>query len=144
MLASAQIRQVVAQRLAACALTGGRVFEGRYEPAVESELPCWAVSIESEDWQSEGYSWPALLEQRVRLRADGFVVSATDLEALFDTMQVQGLQALFGSQPPMALRCVGVRRRVDETTQAARLGALILFLEAVIHGIEGQPETLIP
>jgi hypothetical protein len=73
------------------------------------------------------------------------VASATQLETLFDTLQVQGLQALFSVQPPFNLHCIGTRRRVDDDgTQAARLGALTLHLEAVFHGVEGEPETLIP
>lgn len=146
MLAAAQVRHEVAQRLLAVALTAGRVFEGRYYPAAESELPCWFVAIEpGEDIEAEGITFPALLQHRLRIRADGYVASALDLEAQLDTLQLQGLQALFATQPPFVLRCVGVRRRVDDgDNQAARLGALTLHLEAVFHGIEGQPETLIP
>lgn len=144
MLAAAQVRQLVAQRLQACALTAGRVFEGRYHPAAESELPCWFVAIEGEDIQAEGITMPRLVEHRLQLRVDGLVASATDLETLFDTLQVQGLQALFGTPPGLVLSCTGTRRRVnDDGTQAARLGALTLRLEAVFQGIEGQPETLI-
>lgn len=146
MLAAATARHEVAQRLLAVSLTAGRVFEGRYHPAAESELPCWFVSIDpGEDIQAEGITFPALLEHRLRLRADGYVASALDLETQLDTLQLQGLQALFATQPPFVLRCVGTRRRVDDgDTQAARLGCLTLLLEAVFHGIEGAPETLIP
>lgn len=145
MLAAAQVRQLVAQRLQACALTAGRVHEGRYEPAAESELPCWFVAIEGENLQAEGISWPRLLEHRLSLRADGFVASATALETQLDTLQLQGLQALFAEAPPFQLACIGTRRRVDDgDQQAARLGCLTLHLEAVFRGIEGQPETLIP
>ncbi len=146
MLAAAQVRHLVAQRLLGCALTASRVFEGRYHPAGENELPCWFVSIEpGEDIEAEGIAWPRLLTHRLRIRADGYVGSATDLETLLDTLQLQGLEALFGTEPPFHLACIGTRRRVDDTdTGAARLGALTLHLEAVFHGIEGQPETLIP
>lgn len=146
MLAAAQVRQLVAQRLLGCALTSSRVFEGRYHPAAENELPCWFVSIEpGEDIEAEGIAWPRLLTHRLRIRADGFVASATALETQLDTLQQQGLAALFGTEPPFNLRCIGTRRKVDDDgQQAARLGALTLHLEAVFHGIEGQPENLIP
>jgi hypothetical protein len=146
MLAAAQVRQLVAQRLLAVALTAGRVFEGRYHPAAENELPCWFVSIEpGEDIETEGISWPGLMTHRLRIRADGFAASTLDLETQLDTLQLQGLQALFATQPPFSLRCVGTRRRADDDANGgARLGALTLHLEAVFHGVEGEPETLIP
>lgn len=146
MLAAAQVRQHVAERLVAVALTAGRVHEGRYHAAAESELPCWFVSIApGEDIQAEGLSYPRLLTHSLRINAEGYVASATQLETLFDTLQVQGLQALFADPPPFNLQCIGVRRRVDEDGNgAARLGALTLHLEATFRGIEGQPENLIP
>lgn len=146
MLAAAQVRQLVAQRLQACALTAGQVHEGRYDPAAESELPCWFVAIDpGENVQTEGISWPRLLEHRLSIRADGFVKSADALETQLDTLQLQGMQALFATQPPFQLVLIGVRRRTDDgDQQAARLGCLTLHLEAVFHGVEGDPETLIP
>jgi hypothetical protein len=143
MLAAAQIRQFVAQRLQGCAFTGGRVFEGRYHPAVEAELPCWFVGIESEDTEALAIDYPAGLETRLRLVADGFAVSVDALESALDTLQLQALQALQSPQPPWQLRCVGVRRRVhDGEGQAARQGAVSLFLEAVFITVEGDPESI--
>lgn len=145
MLVSAQVRQLVAQRLTACALTAGRVYEGRYHPATDAELPCWFVSIDpGEDITTDGLGWPALQTHQLRIRAEGFVDSADALEAQLDTLQQQGLQALFGTAPGLQLHCVGVRRRVDDSdAHGASKGALGIHLEATFRTVEGQPETLI-
>lgn len=145
MLAAAQIRALVALRLQACAFTAGRVFEGRYWPVTESEMPCWFVALDQEDVQADGLSWPGLQTHRLRLLADGFVADADTLESSLDTLQTQALEALFATQPPFQLRCVGVRRRVaDAEGQDGRFGVLSLFLEATFLTVEGQPQTLIP
>lgn len=146
MLAAAQVRQLVAQRLIACALTAGKVDEGRYTVASEAELPRWFVAIDpGEDIGAEGLSWPRLLTHTLRIRAEGVVQAADGLEALLDTLQLQGLQALFGEAPPYQLQCIGVRRQSnDGSGQAADLGALVLHLEATYRTVEGDPETLIP
>lgn len=145
MLAAATARHEVVTRLGTCALTAGRVFEGRYHPADEAELPCWFVAIESEELQTEGLSWPGVTTHSLRLLAEGFVVSVDALETQLDTLQLQALQALQATQPPFSLRAVGARRRAaDAEGQASRAGVLSLYLEATFLTVEGQPETLIP
>jgi hypothetical protein len=67
MLAAAQVRTEVATRLAAVALSAGRVFEGRYHPATEAELPCWFVAIDAEDIDAQGVTHAGLNEHRLRL-----------------------------------------------------------------------------
>ena len=145
MLAAATARHEVATRLGACALTAGRVFEGRYHPADEAEVPCWFVAIEAEDVQTEGLTHPGISTHSLRFVADGFAVSVDALEATLDTLQLQALQALHATQPPFLLRVTGTRRRAaDAEGQASRAGVLTLYLEATFHTQEGQPETLIP
>lgn len=144
MLAAAQVRAQVSTRLLPCALTAGRVFEGRYHPVTEGEMPCWFVSVEQEDMQAEGITWPGVQTHRLQLLAEGFVASVDALETQLDTLQTQALEALFATQPPWQLRCAGVRRRVaDAEGQAARIGVLTLYLEATFLTVEGQPQTLI-
>lgn len=144
MLAAAQVRQLVTQRLQGVALTLGRVFEGRHHPATEAELPCWFVSIDAEEISAEGITWPAMQQHSLRVMAEGFCASVDALETTLDTLQAQALAALHATQAPYALRCVGVRRRVNEgDTLDARVGSLTLFLDATFLTLEGQPETLI-
>lgn len=145
MLAAAQVRADVASRLVPCALTGGRVFAGRYWPVTEGEMPCWFVAIDQEDIQAEGISWPAPQTHRLRLLAEGFIAETDTLETSLDALQTQGLQALFGVPTTYQLRCIGVRRRVaDSEGQGGRVGVLTLYLEATYLTVEGQPETSIP
>jgi hypothetical protein len=143
MLAAAQVRHEVAQRLLACALTGSRVHEGRYYPASESELPCWFVAIESEECEPQAISYPGASLHRLRVVADGFVLDTESLESQLDTLQAEGLTALFSTQPPWPLRCLAVRRTVHDAEGAdARAGRLSLFLEATFLTTEGDPHTL--
>lgn len=143
MLAAAQIRTDVASRLAACAKTSGRVFAGRYWPVTESEMPCWFVAIDQEDIQADGIGWPSVQTHSLRLLAEGFAADTDSLEATLDTLQSQGLQALFSTATTYQLRCIGARRRVaDAEGQSGRVGVLSLYLEATFLTVEGQPDTL--
>lgn len=143
MLAAAQIRSDVATRLTACAITAGRVFAGRYWPVTESEMPCWFVAIDQEDIQADGFSWPSVQTHTLRLMAEGFASEVDSLETTLDTLQSQGLQALFISATTYQLRCIGSRRRVaDAEGQAGRVGVLTLYLEATFLTVEGQPDNL--
>lgn len=143
-LAAAQVRTEVAARLAAVALTAGRVFAGRYYPAAESELPCWFVSLEAEDLEPQVISWPGASQHRLRLRADGYAAGVDGLETLLDTLQAQGLAAVFATQPPWPLRCLGVQRDVsDGEGQDGRTGRVSLVFEAQFVTEEPAPETLI-
>lgn len=143
MLAAAQVRNDVASRLVPCALTAGRVFAGRYWPVTESEMPCWFVAIDQEDIQADGLSWPGVQTHSLRLLAEGYVVDTDSLETTLDTLQSQGLQALFSAVNTYQLRCIGTRRRVaDAEGQSGRIGVLTLYLEATFLTVEGQPDTL--
>lgn len=142
MLAAAQIRTDVASRLSACALTAGRVFAGRYWPVTESEMPCWFVAIDQENIQADGLSWPSVQTHSLRLLAEGFAADADNLETTLDTLQSQGLQALFAALNTYQLRCIGTRRRVaDAEGQSGRVGVLTLYLEATFLTLEGQPDN---
>lgn len=144
MLAAAQVRHLIATRLQAVALSGGRVFEGRYHPAEPSEMPCWFVHLDAEDCTPQAITWPGMSEHRLRVEASAFLLQTDDLETQLDTLQAQGLAALFAAQPPWPLRCVGVRRTVHDAESAdARAGRLSLFLEATYLTTEDAPETLI-
>lgn len=143
MLAAAQARQLIAQRLTACALTAGRVFEGRYHTVTEAELPCWLVGIEAEDIETDGLASPALQMHTLRVTAEGYAQSTDALETQLDTLQLQALQALHATATPFAVRVLGTRRRVNDGELAdARTGVLSLFLEAQFNTVEGAPEAL--
>lgn len=145
MLAAATARQLIAQRLATCALVGGRAFEGRYYPATEAELPCWLIAIEAEDIESDGLAYPVLQMHSLRVLAEGFVTSVDAMETQLDTLQLQALQALQATATPFQVRVLGIRRRAGEGEQSdARIGVLSLSLEASFNTVEGDPETLIP
>ncbi len=145
MLAAAQIRHLVAQRLTACAITGGNVDEGRYTAASVAELPRWFVAIDpGEDIETEGLCYPRLETHRLRIRAEGVIQATDGLEQQLDTLQLQGLQALFGAELSIELHCIGVRRHVnDGAAQGADLGSLALHLEATFRTVEGDPENLV-
>ena len=144
MLAAAQVRTEVATRLAAVALTAGRVFEGRYHPATEAELPCWFVALDAEDIDAQGITHAGLNEHRLRLRLDGYAASVDALETTLDTLQAQALAALHATQPPWPLRCVAVRRAANDAEGLdGRTGQVSLFLEALYVTVDGAPETLI-
>lgn len=143
-LAAAQVRQEVATRLAAVALSAGRVYAGRYYPVTESELPCWLVAIESEDLDPQAVSWPGMSQHQLRLRVDGIATGLDTLETTLDTLQTQALAALFATQPPWPLRCIGTRRTVNQGEgNDGATGQVTLFLDASFLTEEGAPETLI-
>lgn len=144
MLAAAQVRQEVATRLAAVALSGGRVFEGRYHPATESELPCWFVALDAEDLAPQAITQPGMSEHRLRLRADGYAAGLDTLETTLDTLQAQALTVLHATPTPYPLHAVAVRRDVNDGEGLdGRTGRVSLFLEASYLTVEGAPETLI-
>lgn len=144
MLAAAQVRAEVAARLATAVLTAGRVFEGRYHPAAEADLPCWFLSIDAEDIEPQGITHAGMNEHRLRLRADGYAASVDALETTLDTLQAQALAALHATQPPWPLRCVAVRRAANDAEGLdGRTGQVSLFLEALYVTVDGAPETLI-
>ena len=143
-LAAAQVRTEVAARLSAAALTGGRVFAGRYHPASESELPCWFVSLDGEELSPQVITYPGMSEHRLRLRADGYAAGVDGLETTLDTLQAQGLAAVFATQPPWPLRCIAVQRDVsDGEGLDGRTGRVSLVFEASYLTEEPAPETLI-
>lgn len=142
MLAAATVRAAVAALLATVPGSGARVFQGRAHPLDEAELPCWSVSLGSEDIELEGLSWPALQNHRLSLTVEGHARSVDTLETTLDALQAAGLQALFGGgQPPHQLRCTASSRRASETDAA--IGSVTLELEARFLTVQNAPETIV-
>lgn len=141
MLAAAQVRTAVAARLANAASVAGRVFAGRYHPVDPTELPCWVLRLDGELIESQSLGYPGLQNHAITLQAEGFVRSATDLEAAMDALQAEALAALFGTEPPYGLRCSETRREVNNDADAS-VGVVTLTLDATVLTLNNLPEII--
>lgn len=139
-LASAQVADMVAQRITGQTAAGARVFTSRLWPLTEAELPAWRVTVETES--AEAVQLSGINEHLVEMSAAGYVRAVADLDDSMHNLAEQGLTALWATQPPHDLQLLGIDREMA-TEGEASVGVITLRLRARIFVAPGAPGTII-
>ena len=138
-LASAQVVDALAARLAPLPATSGRVYTSRAWPV--DVLPAWRVTAEDE--QTQPVSVPDTTHQHdLSVNATAYVRAVADLDDAMHNLARDGLALLFAPPAPYGLQLAGINRQMQTDGEAA-IGVITLRLRAQFFTDPAVPDTFI-
>ncbi len=136
-LASAQVVDALAARLAPLGATGGRVYTSRAWPL--DVLPAWRVTAEDE--QVEPDTVDPINRHVLDVAATASARAVADLDDTLHALAAGGLALLFAPPVPYGLQLAGIERRMAADGEAA-VGQITLRLRTTIWVDPATPETI--
>lgn len=146
MLAAQQALDSIHAKLAAVAVTGGRVFRTR-RPIAEASLPAWRLLVDSEAIDQLSVNWPTTQQHLLDVSAEGLAKDAADIDETLDSMAEDALLQLFSSASPLSplnaqMSLIGIDRRLISSGEAS-VGGITLQLQVKYRTAANQPGVVI-
>jgi hypothetical protein len=97
-LAAQTVVAAIAARLSTRTAAGTRVYTDRLYPITEDLLPAWRITDLSEQVEDMTVHWPPVQKHTMIVGLQACVVAASGIDATFNALRLQALQALFDTQ----------------------------------------------